>query len=90
MFFKKKKVLPLTPPYLDSVPFIASGRNRDVKAYIRRGLSDQWATVNPVLDKGELAYEVDTQRIGIGDGINTWQDLPKATLPPRGADYGAR
>ena len=90
MFFKKKKVLPLTAPYLDGVPFIASGRNRWLKAYIRRDVSDRWAEVNPVLDKGELAYEVDTNRIGIGDGINTWQDLPKATLPPRGADYGAR
>lgn len=90
MLFKKKKVLPLTPPYLDGIPFIASGRNREYKAYIRRGLSGSWSNIDPVLEKGELAYEIDTNRIGIGDGINKWSDLPKATFPPRGADYGAR
>jgi hypothetical protein len=87
-FKKKKKVLPLTPPYLQGVPFIAGVGN--VRSYIRRDLSDHWSEVNPILEKGELAYEVDTQRIGIGDGVNRWQDLPKATFPPRGGDYGTR
>lgn len=42
----------------------------------RRGTSSQWASANPILDEGELGYDVTTEVIKIGDGIKVWSDLP--------------
>lgn len=41
----------------------------------RRGTSEQWTTVNPVLAEGEIGIESDTNKFKIGDGINAWSDL---------------
>ncbi|MBQ3396798.1 MAG: hypothetical protein IJG34_10215 [Synergistaceae bacterium] len=35
----------------------------------------EWQTLNPVLLKGELGIESDTQRIKIGNGKTAWSDL---------------
>lgn len=80
MFFKKKKQKYELPALLKGVPYIASGLNRETKSYIRRDISDRWAEVNPVLQEGELGYEVDTRRIAVGDGVTRWIDLEKATF----------
>lgn len=37
--------------------------------------SAQWKSANPVLLKGEIGIESDTQRVKFGDGITAWNDL---------------
>ena len=41
----------------------------------RRGTSEQWTSVNPVLAEGELGWESDTNKIKMGDGVNNWNSL---------------
>lgn len=47
---------------------------------IRRGTSAQWAAANPVLQQGELAYEIDTNKVKIGDGSAVWNSLGYVSL----------
>ena len=46
----------------------------------RRGTAAQWTSTNggdgPVLNAGEIGFEIDNNRFKIGDGINHWVDLP--------------
>ena len=42
----------------------------------RRGTSTQWTNANPVLGKGEIGWESNTNKFKIGDGVNEWADLP--------------
>lgn len=42
----------------------------------RRGTAAQGAAANPVLNLGELAYETDTAKFKIGDGVTAWNSLP--------------
>lgn len=37
--------------------------------------ASDWTTENPVLLKGELGFESDTQRMKCGDGIKNWKSL---------------
>lgn len=55
--------------------------SKNVKAEIkiRRDTSTSWETVNPVLGEGEIAYESDTHKLKVGDGITTWKSLPYST-----------
>jgi hypothetical protein len=45
----------------------------------RRGTAAQWISTNggdgPVLNAGEIGFEVDTNKFKIGDGVNHWVDL---------------
>lgn len=43
---------------------------------LRRGQSSAWASVNPVLMAGEPAFELDTNKLKVGDGITPYNDLP--------------
>ena len=43
---------------------------------IRRGLQYDWNTANPVLGAGEMGIETDTNNFKIGDGTQTWSQLP--------------
>ena len=43
---------------------------------LRRDTAAIWSAVNPVLLIGELAYETNTNKLKIGDGTNTWNNLP--------------
>jgi hypothetical protein len=52
-----------------------------VRIQIRRGLADQWASVNPVLAAGEIGLESDTNYIKFGDGTSEWADLEYANEP---------
>lgn len=67
----------------------------DTKIQIRRGYSDafsgsipagqsKWSGVNPVLAQGELGYEIDTNRVKIGDGLTAWNSLSFASNSPDG------
>ena len=42
----------------------------------KRGTSERWAELNPILDQGEPGYVYDTNRLKIGDGKTAWRDLP--------------
>ena len=46
----------------------------------RRGTAAQWISTNngdgPVLNAGEIGFELDTNKFKIGDGVNHWVDLP--------------
>lgn len=52
-----------------------------VPIQIRRGTANEWSTINPLLAEGELAIELDTKKIKIGDGSTLWNDLPYGGLP---------
>jgi hypothetical protein len=45
----------------------------------RKGTAAQWISTNsgngPVLNAGEIGFEIDTNKFKIGDGINHWADL---------------
>lgn len=43
---------------------------------LRRGQSDAWASVNPILMAGEPAFELDTNKLKVGDGVTPYNDLP--------------
>jgi hypothetical protein len=42
----------------------------------RRDSSEKWNEVNPVLRPLELALELDTRKIKLGDGKTAYKDLP--------------
>jgi peptidoglycan/xylan/chitin deacetylase (PgdA/CDA1 family) len=46
------------------------------------GTAADWAVANPVLAKGEYAYETDTGVYKIGDGATNWLGLPAVTATP--------
>ncbi len=49
----------------------------------RIGTSAQWATVNPVLENGELGYERTAENKvlwKIGDGVTPWNDIPYPSI----------
>ena len=65
----------------------------DTKIQIRRGYSDgfagsipagqsKWSGVNPVLAQGEMGYEIDSNRVKIGDGLTAWNSLSYASNSP--------
>lgn len=43
---------------------------------LRRGTSKMFATVNPLLADGEPAFEIDTNKLKIGNGILNYSELP--------------
>lgn len=43
---------------------------------LRRGLAEEWRSVNPTLALAEPGFEKDTYRLKIGDGITPWNYLP--------------
>lgn len=46
---------------------------------LRRGTAAQWTSANPTLAEGEAGFEVDTNKLKVGDGINTWNSLEYLT-----------
>ena len=47
-----------------------------IKLALRNDTAANWAAVNPVLIKGEAAYESDTNKLKFGDGTTAYNDLP--------------
>lgn len=47
-----------------------------VTIQIRRDTAANWASVNPVLEAGELGFESDTNQVKVGNGYHTWGALP--------------
>lgn len=42
---------------------------------LRRGNASVWEKNNPILARGEPGFEIDTNRLKIGDGLTAWKDL---------------
>lgn len=42
----------------------------------KRGTSERWAELNPVLSEGEIGYDTTVKKAKIGDGVTAWVDLP--------------
>jgi hypothetical protein len=45
------------------------------KIQLRRDTAASWANANPILSQGEPAFEIDTGREKIGDGVTEWNSL---------------
>lgn len=57
---------------------------------IKNDSAENWTTKNPVLLKGELGIEIDTNLFKIGDGLTAWTALPYANeSAPAQATYQA-
>lgn len=56
-----------------------SAKKISPKLQIRRDLSTNWTSKNPILLSGELGFETNTNKIKIGDGSSTWSALPYIT-----------
>ena len=54
--------------------------NVKVTLIIRNDLAETWASENPILAKGELAAEIDTGLLKIGDGITNFNELKYINL----------
>ena len=46
---------------------------------IRRDTKARWADLNPILAAGEMGFEIDNNRLKIGNGITAWNSLPYIT-----------
>ena len=46
---------------------------------IRRDTKAKWAELNPILAAGEIGFEIDNNRLKIGNGITAWNSLPYIT-----------
>ena len=42
---------------------------------IRNDISTNWSLVNPILAKGEMGIETDSNKFKIGDGVTSWNNL---------------
>lgn len=52
----------------------------------RRGTTEQWSSLNPILKAGEIGYNTTDGSIKIGDGIKPWTALP--TFKPDDGSQG--
>ena len=43
---------------------------------LKRGSTARWSELNPVLRQGEPGFAYDSNILKIGNGIDTWDDLP--------------
>ena len=59
------------------------------KFQLRRGNAEVWARNNPVLERGEPGFEIDTGRLKIGNGQTAWNDLEYLS-PQSGAGGGVQ
>lgn len=58
-----------------------AGQTRELKRRVqhRRAYADKWVEKDPVLLEGEIGFEIDTNKIKIGNGINSWTNLEYLT-----------
>lgn len=48
----------------------------NIKFQLRRAISSNWTSTNPILQAGEPGFEIDTNKLKIGDGVTKWNLLP--------------
>lgn len=46
------------------------------KIQLRHDTNSNWINVNPILDIGEIGIEIDTNKLKIGNGVDTYSNLP--------------
>lgn len=46
---------------------------------VRRDTKANWDEVNPILAAGELGFEMDNNRLKVGNGVSSWSALPYVT-----------
>lgn len=51
---------------------------------LRNGTAAQWTSTDPVLSKGEMGVETDTNKFKFGDGTTAWALLPYAVANASG------
>lgn len=54
---------------------MADTQTLKTKILLRNDLATAWSTANPVLLKGEIGIEIDTNKFKIGDGVKHWSEL---------------
>lgn len=47
----------------------------NTKIQHRRDTSANWSSNNPILSEGEIGIDITNNRIKIGDGVTTWNNL---------------
>lgn len=47
---------------------------------LRRGTSQEWEEVNPILQAGQMGVAIDLKKCKVGDGGTHWRDLPYFAL----------
>ena len=47
-----------------------------VQIQFRNDLAANWTLVDPILAVGELGLESDTEQFKIGNGVDSWTELP--------------
>lgn len=52
----------------------------NVRHVQRNDTYSNWQTKNPILLLGEIAYEIDTNKFKIGDGVAEYNSLPYCTF----------
>jgi len=57
---------------------VANQTLSDVTILLRNDTASNWTTEDPVLSKGEIGVEIDTNKFKFGDGISTWSNLDYA------------
>lgn len=48
---------------------------------VRNDSAEKWESSNPILLKGEIGLENDTNQFKFGDGATPWNELKHVTLP---------
>ena len=59
-----------------------------IQIQFRRGLANEWTSINPILAEGEMGIETDTDLFKLGNGILNWNDLPYGGLQGPQGDVG--
>jgi hypothetical protein len=59
-----------------------------VQIQFRNDLAANWTLADPILAAGELGIEMDTDQFKIGDGIQTWSQLPYGGVQGPKGDTG--
>ena len=59
---------------------------------LKRGTTQRWNEVNPILNEGEPGFATDINQIKIGDGIHTWNELQyiESDITSKLADYALK
>lgn len=52
---------------------------KNVTIELREGTEAEWTAKNPILRAGEPGFEIDTNRLKIGNGLNDWNNLDYLT-----------
>lgn len=55
---------------------------QNIGSIIPTKTASEWATLNPLLVKGQLVHESDTGGLKVGDGVNRYNSLRYSGLVP--------